>query len=52
MKMVCGVSDWPETIGELFEICPVREDESDEAAIARAKELYSQDLEWVVKSVV
>ena len=49
LKKVYGVSDWPETNGELFEICTVYEGESDESAIARAKEMYSQELECVVK---
>ena len=43
--MVVGVSDWPEEMGEVFDIFPVEEGETDEEAIQRAKNAYFQDLE-------
>jgi hypothetical protein len=45
MRMVVGVSDWPESMGQLFDIFPVKENESDEDAIQRGKDAYSDDLD-------
>jgi hypothetical protein len=45
VKWVVGVSDWPESPRKTFDIFPVREGETDEEALQRAKDQYSQDLE-------
>jgi hypothetical protein len=45
MKMVVGISDWPESVGEEFDIFPVKPNESDDEAIKRAKNSYDDSLE-------
>lgn len=51
VRMVFGVSDWPEEYGKEFEICEVRPGETDDQAIARARKSYSPDLECVIREV-
>ena len=50
-RVVFGISDWPESFGEEFEIIDVREGETDQDAIQRAKELYDPELECIVKVI-
>ena len=47
--MAVGISNWAETPGERFDITKARENETDEELIARAKSLYSDDLEIEVE---
>ena len=49
VKVVVGISDWPETQGEHFDICKVKPHESDTEAIARAKLNYEPSLECVIE---
>jgi hypothetical protein len=43
-----GVNDWPESDQSDFPIVEVKEGETDEEAIARAKAHYSPDLECYI----
>jgi hypothetical protein len=49
-RMVVGVSDWPEEFGEIFDIFPVQDDETDEQAITRGKLSYHDDLEVLIET--
>lgn len=51
VKKVFGICSWPENQGEEIEILDVQLDETDEEAIIRAKDLYSHDLECIIKEV-
>jgi hypothetical protein len=45
IRMAVGISDWPESLGERFDIVKAREGETDAELIERAKSHYSPDLE-------
>lgn len=49
MRKVYGISDWPEEDGKEFEIFAVRDGETDEEAIARARAAYKPDLQCVIR---
>jgi hypothetical protein len=46
-----GVNDWPEDGQEDFEIVEVREGETDEQAIERAKSHYGPDQKCYIKEL-
>lgn len=48
-RVAVGVSDWPETMGERFDIVEGKENETDAELIARAKSHYYPDLEVVIE---
>lgn len=50
-RVVFGVSDWPEEYGKEFAIVVIKEGETDEEAIARARAFYSDELECVIREV-
>lgn len=50
VRMVVGVSTWPESHGETFDIFSVQDGESDDVALQCARDTYYQELEvYIVK---
>lgn len=50
-RVVFGISDWPENMGEEFAIFQVRVGETDEEAIERAREAYDSDTECIIREI-
>ena len=50
-KVVYGISNWPEELNKKFEIFDVKEGETEEDAIKRAKKAYSEDLECYIEII-
>ena len=51
VRVVYGMSNWPEEPGKEFSITEVRANETDGQAFARARKLYSNSIALIIKEI-